>query len=92
MGDRPPQDEELLAAYNEVFGGGTPAQNLVLQDLTARFGFTHKTTAVAESSHLTYFNEGSRFVLLHIGRMLAMRMEPEQQRIDADKTTGEFNG
>ena len=73
-------EAEVRQAYRELFD--TPQGRIVWRDLLWRFGFTHKSTFDA-SDALFAFNEGSRFVTLHIHGMvntLQLDEQTEQER------------
>lgn len=59
---------DVCVAYKEIFG--TRAGQVVLADLMRRFSFTRISTLVPGDIHTTIHHEGSRTVLVHIGRML----------------------
>lgn len=60
-------EAEVRRAYAELFE--TPQGVVVWHDLLRRFGYMGKTTMDA-NPHITAFNEGTRFVVLHIHGML----------------------
>ncbi len=60
--------DELVAAIQEVFL--TPAGAIVLGWLSSRFGFIRRTTHVPGDPHTSALNEGTRLVLVEIGKML----------------------
>lgn len=75
-------DADIRQAYRELFD--TPQGQIVWRDLLWRFGFTHKSTLEAGRGEALFaFNEGSRFVTLHIHNMVnapSPQAQEEQER------------
>ena len=59
---------EVAEAYRDVFS--TPEGQIVLADLMRHFGYNTTTTFVAGDQYQSARNEGSRIVLVHIGRRI----------------------
>lgn len=82
----PPQVEiqvgagELILAYKRVFG--SQDGRIVLADLMRHFGFTMQST-FSENHATMARNEGSRGVLIHIGR----RLEADPASVEATEKT-----
>lgn len=84
--------EELLAAYQECFK--SPAGQIVLNHLVAKFGFISKSVNVPGDPYGTHINEGHRGVMVHIGRMMAMTpadlVKPKRATTDEGKDDDEW--
>lgn len=75
------QPHEVAAAYKELFA--SPAGQIVLQHLVAKFGFVNKTTFVpGDPMHSAVF-EGQRSVMVYIGQQMAWTPEdePDQEAV-----------
>ncbi len=63
-------DKDLIStAYKHVFNGGQSAQ-IVLEDLI-REGRLNHVSFLPGDTHGTAFNEGKKYMLLHVLKMLA---------------------
>jgi|FLYL01.1.fsa_nt_gi hypothetical protein len=69
-------DEAILAARALA---GSPQWEILRRYLVARFGFTERTTLVADSFAQTAFNEGQRALALHLVG-LADRLTVQEQK------------
>lgn len=59
---------EVCLAYKQTFS--TPEGQIVAADLMRRYAFTRKTTFCPGEPEYTFFYEGQRSVLIHIGVQL----------------------
>ena len=71
------QQLDVRRAYVDIFSN--PQGQKVWGDLMHHFGFLNKTT-MGTSPELTYFNEGSRNVILHIYAMTHTTAPINEQR------------
>ena len=60
---------DICIAYKQV--AATQEGQVVLADLTRKFGFTRFSTFVPGDPYHSQLNEGARTVVVHIGRMIA---------------------
>lgn len=58
---------DVANAYQTAFA--TPEGQIVLADLMRRFGYTRGST-LHENAHTMAFREGTRYVLVHMGKMM----------------------
>jgi hypothetical protein len=72
-----PEFKQLVMDFKEVFGG--PHGERVLARLSD-IGFENKVTFVDNDPTGTAFNEGKRFMLLHIRRMMAADPNQEEEK------------
>jgi hypothetical protein len=77
--NRQVKPHEVAAAYKELFT--SPAGQIVMAHLVAKFGFTNKTTFVPGDPHHTAVHEGQRSVLVYIGQQLAYNPEDEPDQV-----------
>lgn len=75
QGKRRIQPHEVAAAYQELFA--SPAGQIVLNHLVAKFGFTNKSTFVPGDPAHSAIYEGQRSVMVYIGQQLAWTPEDE---------------
>jgi len=76
--NRQVQPHEVAAAYKELFS--SPAGQIVMAHLVAKFGFINKTTFVPGDPMHSAVYEGQRSVMVYIGQQLAWSPENEQDQ------------
>ena len=86
------QPHEVAAAYKELFA--SPAGQIVMTHLVAKFGFINKTTFVPGDPMHSAIYEGQRSVMVYIGQQLAWSpdneqdqeavREPQQEKVEHD--------
>lgn len=91
--NRQVQPHEVAAAYKEVFA--SPAGQVVMAHLVAKFGFINKTTFVPGDPMHSAIYEGQRSVMVYIGQQLSFTpedepdqeavREPQQEKVDSDE-------
>lgn len=73
---------DVVLAYHTVFG--SQEGKIVLADLMRHFGYTLQSTMPADGNlNVMARNEGSRVVLIHIGR----RLETDPASVEATQKT-----
>ena len=73
-------EEQVRDAYRAVFD--SPSGAVVAADLLRRFGFQSKSTFDGQNTELMCFNEGTRFVVLHIQDMVNNPAPQEQEEAE----------
>jgi len=73
--NRQVKPHEVAAAYKELFA--SPAGQIVMAHLVAKFGFINKTTFVPGDPMHSAVYEGQRSVMVYIGQQLAFNPEDE---------------
>ena len=77
----PLSEAQVRQAYREIFE--TPNGQILWHDMLRRFGHMSASTIDRSDSHLTYFNEGTRFVVMHIHNMVNQPVVDEQAEQEA---------
>jgi hypothetical protein len=90
--NRQVKPHEVAAAYKELFA--SPAGQIVMAHLVAKFGFINKTTFVPGDPMHSAVYEGQRSVMVYIGQQLAFNPEdePDQEAVrepQQEKVTNE---
>ena len=81
-------DPETIRAAQRAFG--SEDGHRVLQYMLGRFAYTQSSTLDGDP-HKMAFNEGQRFVMVELGKLLAMDAETlEAEQEDDDETRAHF--